>query len=62
MEFKNHIGILFIVIILCNFIELWSRNPFNNEDCDRWYIPTVAGIGIFLFVEVVYSVMDFCFS
>lgn len=50
-----------MVIGMCNLIECWDPNPYNNETCDRWYIPSGAGVLFFCMLEVVGWISYLCF-
>lgn len=61
MIFKNHIGVIALLIIACNLAEMFNDRRFNRPGCDHWAIPTAAAFLCFAIVEVVGWVIYLCF-
>lgn len=57
MSLLNHIGVLLLFIIVANIIEI-LKGGFKDTD---WWVPSLAGIAIFLVFEVLYWLIYFFF-
>lgn len=49
---RNHILLLWIIIAICNFYELFTDQWENDE----WYVPSWAACILFSLIEIVYWV------
>lgn len=50
---QPHLANLLLLIAICNLIEVFNHNPFNNNFCPNWYTPTGAAMLLFLIIEVI---------
>lgn len=57
MTLSNHFGIFLIFIFICNVVEIFNENPFNNEIVNVWFIPTAAGIFLFILMEILFGII-----
>ena len=60
-QLKSHLGVLLLMIIICNLAECCNEKPFNNSGCDNKYIPTGAAIIGFIIIEIIFWIIYFCF-
>lgn len=51
LELKYHLLSLFLLIVVCNLIELFQEQFETTE----YYVPTLIGIIIWLMMEVIYN-------
>jgi hypothetical protein len=49
----GHLIILFYLVFMCNWIELFS-NRFKGIE---WYVPSGAGLILFVFLEFLYWIV-----
>lgn len=61
LSLKEHIGILILLIMVCNLVEVFNKDPFNNESCPNGYVPTGCAVMIFIIIEMFINVTYFFF-
>jgi len=53
MNIYNHCGVLILLIVICNMIELFFGEPdtFDNKHYEDWWVPTGSAIILFITIE-----------